>query len=536
MKGSNFRRVFAIFMIAFMLFWSALPSISMAFFITPGNAITPGEAITGGKPITGGQFIIPGQVITPGNPYQGGPFLQGGDAAVSGQPIIPPYQSSNGQWIIPNVAGSLPINNPIVTGGAMTGGEGPSGGQAVNGGNATQGGEGPTGGNAVNGGDGTSPGDSLTGGNPAQGGDGLTGGNPAQGGDGPTGGEGLTGGDPTQGGEGPTGGEGLTGGDPTQGGEGPTGGNNPTGGDPAQGGEGPSGGNSPEGNGTSGNLLDTMIPTADTTRGPLGVIAGALQDGNRFITSFGKNLVEGLTATYAGYKFTELASGNYRVVSNRTVQNPVLNYFYDSFKKYDLGGRQAYMPVGGANPRPHKIDSFFTSKNLSNWSTPSSFIKTTWSSLKTGLNESFNIFSKKFYAPSNMMKLNGPVNIIASAFNSVYDYGWGEKSSQGILSSNFAADLTVDLAVGAGTTALSSVLSSAVGGAVAGSAFPGVGTAVGAVVGLGVGLVSTYLINGTEPGRKAKQWVSDKLSRGYRKVAEGAKGLFNGAKKLFGFG
>lgn len=104
-----------------------------------------------------------------------------------------------------------------------------------------------------------------------------------------------------------------------------------------------------------------------------------------------------------------------------------------------------------------------------------------------------------------------------------------------MLSSNFAADLTVDVAVGAGTTALSAALSSAAAGAVAGSVVPGLGTAVGAVVGLGAGLLSTYLINGTEPGRRAKKWVSEKLSQGYSKVADGAKGLFNGAKKIIWF-
>lgn len=134
MKGSSLQRGIAIFMIAFMLFWSALPSITMAFFITPGNAINAGDPISGGQPITGGQFIIPGDPVDGGNAYQGGPVLQGGNGAISGQPLIPPYQSSNGQWIIPNVAGTLPINNPILTGGAMTGGEGPSGGEAVNGG------------------------------------------------------------------------------------------------------------------------------------------------------------------------------------------------------------------------------------------------------------------------------------------------------------------------------------------------------------------------------------------------------------------
>ncbi|WP_404427581.1 hypothetical protein LG296_04930 [Ureibacillus chungkukjangi] len=512
MKGSSLRKGIAIFMIAFMLFWSALPSITMAFFITPGNAINAGDPISGGQPITGGQFIIPGDPVDGGNAYQGGPVLQGGNGAISGQPLIPPYQSSNGQWIIPNVAGTLPINNPILTGGAMTGGEGPSGGEAVNGGNATEGGEGTTCGEAVNGGEGSTSGDSITGG------------------------------DPTKGGEGPTSGNVGSGGDPAKGGEGPTGGNAGSGGDPAEGGEGPSGGNATDGgdagNGgttTGSNSIDAGS-SAEVDRGIAGDIHAIVKNTRRYITSFGKTFMEGATAAYAGFDFQQLKSGNYKVVGKSSIKNPVFNYFYDNYKKYSLDGRDAYMPAGKSNPKPYRVTTFLDSKKFTNFSSVSSALSSSWSSVKSSLNDGFNVFSKKFWSLSNTMKLNGPVNLISSAFTSVYDYGWGNKSNQGLLSSNFAADLTVDVAVGAGTTALSAALSSAAAGAVAGSVVPGLGTAVGAVVGLGAGLLSTYLINGTEPGRRAKKWVSEKLSQGYSKVADGAKGLFNGAKKLFGFG
>ena len=536
MKRKHSRKPFAIFMIAFLLFWSALPAISMAYFITPGNAITPGDAITGGKAITGGQFIIPGQVITPGTTYQGGPFLQGGDSAISGQPIIPPYQSSNGQFIIPNIAGSLPINNPIVAGDAITGGDAPSGGEAVNSGDPAEGGTSTSSGEAVNGGDASSTGDALTGGDPAQGGEGQSGG------DALTGGESQTGGDAVTGGDGSTSGDSLTGGDPAQGGEGVSGGDGSstgtslTGGSSTEGGSSPTGGDVGNNGSTEGGTSIPFFSRNDSERGIVGEFVQDIKDTRRYVLSFGKTFVEGMSATYAGFDFRQLKSGNYKVVGKSSLKNPVLNYFYHNYKKYTLDGRDAYMPAGKSNPKPYRVDTFLDSKKFANFSSPSSFISSSWKNVKSSVNDGFNVLSKKFWSASNMMKLNGPINLAASAFNSVYDYGWGSKSDQGFASSNFAADLTVDVAVGAGTTALSAVLSSAAAGAVAGSAVPGLGTAVGAVVGLGAGLISTYLINGTEPGRRAKQWVSDKLSQGYSKVADGAKGLFNGAKKLFGFG
>ncbi|MDX1805717.1 MAG: hypothetical protein R3267_01670, partial [Paenisporosarcina sp.] len=69
MRNSGVKRLFAITMISFLLFWTAGPSIILATFITPGTPIAPGTAIKPGDPISGGQFIAPGEVLTPGDSY-----------------------------------------------------------------------------------------------------------------------------------------------------------------------------------------------------------------------------------------------------------------------------------------------------------------------------------------------------------------------------------------------------------------------------------------------------------------------------------
>ncbi|MEO4054202.1 hypothetical protein AAFN87_12235 [Solibacillus sp. CAU 1738] len=553
----------------------------MAFFITPGTpikpgeAITPGDAIIPGQPITGGQFIIPGEVFQPGNaiqggkPYQPGSIYQGGNAPVSGQPIIPGTHIQIGQFIIPNIAGSLPINNnwlvtsEAITGGnaieggnALNGGNGPGDGTAINGGNISTGGEGPNGGNVSTGGEGPNGGNVSTGGggpnggNVSTGGEGPNGGNVSTGGEGPNGGNVSTGGEGPNGGNGSTGGEGPNGGNVSTGGEGPNGGNVSTGGEgpngsnSSTGGEDPNGSNSSTGGRTSGEETISNIPSTmniifnstDTSRGPLGVISGILKDGKRFITSFGKNFSEGMAATYAGFRFDELKSGKYKVQGNASLKNPIMNYFYDNYKKYKIDNKSAYMPAGKTNPKQYKIDSFFESKKFTQFGSAKDFLGSTWKSVKSGLNDGFNIFSKSFRSKSNVLKLNGPVSIATSAFNSVYDYGWGTKSDLGFSSSNFHADLTVDLAIGAGTTVLSSIASSITAGAVAGSVVPGLGTVAGAVAGLLVGIGTSYLIHGTNRGRNIKKWASDGLSKIYSKGAEKVKGFLSGTKKLFGFG
>ena len=93
------------------------------------------------------------------------------------------------------------------------------------------------------------------------------------------------------------------------------------------------------------------------------------------------------------------------------------------------------------------------------------------------------------------------------------------------------------------TTAASSIASSMATGAVAGSVAPGVGTMIGAFAGLSTGLLIAFGVEKTPIGRRVKNWASNTLSTAYSGIGKGVskitnfgKGLFNGTKKLFGFG
>ena len=544
MNRGNFRKIFAIFMIAFMLFWSSLPSITMAFFITPGNAIKPGEAIKGGQPITGGQFIIPGEPISGGNAYQGGPFLQGGNAAVSGQPLIPPYQSSNGQWLIPNIAGTLPINNPIVAGDAISGGEGPSGGQSVNGGNASEGGNGPSGGKAVNGGDGSATGDSITGGDSAKGGDGLTGGDPT------TGGDGLTGGDPTQGGNGPIGGNAPTGGDPAQGGTGPTGGNTPTGG------EGPTSGD------TSTNDPISGGGSSSSNKSPAEHVFSWLKDvkkGLVTIPNYAGQMLDGALSIKAGFKITDLktASGNknlFRVDGSATAvkgsgnlstwlnlrYSDYLNSFENSKSVVKgKGGSVAvvnpdgtkstrnyalFEPRSGSELKQKRVQGF-----LNEITSPKSiltktkdYMKKNWVPFdKMKLNKDF------FKGKSVLAKGNGIANVVLSV-----GYRLAENAADpSRTGTDLAAGITTDVLMGAGQTAISAGagwMATAATAAAFGSVVPGVGTLVGAGVGLGLALLMS-----TEGGKAFSRKIEAGVKSGIEavknsKFVKGLKGLFGG--------
>lgn len=524
-------------MLALILFWSTFPAISMAYFITPGKPIDGGAPITPGQPITGGQFIIPGKVfppgqsITGGKSYSAGSILQGGGAApISGQPIIPNYQSGKGQFIIPNIAGSLPINqNWLVTGTAINGGD--YNGQNVTDATAIEGGQGSSGGKAQIGGDSASNGEILSGGKAPDDVKGSSEGEASIGGNGASNGAELPGGKLTESRDGTkdTTSDGENGFLGNAGSKGATSGNNEL-----------TGGTSSGEQQDAPSILNFLVNSTKNENGLFGIISQGLKDAKTFGTSFIKPVLEGSTAVYAGFKFEKLKSGNYKVHGKSSINNRFFNHFYDNFKKYKINGKERYMPASKSNQRSFKVSSFFDSKKLA--LTKKDALSTLWKNTKSSLNDGYNVFSKKFWVKSNFAKLNGPLSITATLFGNVDKHG-----SNAFKSSKFYADMTVDLAIGAGTTAVSSVLSSAVTGAMAGSVVPGIGTIVGAGIGLGVGFLSAWFINGTSKGRRAKEWVSNKISEGYswaadkvRKgaswVADKAQGLFDGAKKLFGFG
>ncbi|MDX1806281.1 MAG: hypothetical protein R3267_04610, partial [Paenisporosarcina sp.] len=348
-------------------------------------------------------------------------------------------------------------------------------------------------------------------------------------------------GTPITGGQGPDGGQGGTGdagtgGTPGTGGQGGSG-DAGTGGTPGTGGQGGSGDS-----GTGGGSEDS---NSQVDRGVAGDIANVAGNVKKYVLGFGDTVLQGATAQYAGYTINELASGNYKITGQSSINNQFFNHFYDKFKKYELNDRNAYLPTNGANPRFNRVDAFIDSKKIADITSPKTFINSALKSAKSSVNKGFNLFSKDFYGKSNLMKLNGPVNLALSSFNSIYDYSAGGKSSIGLASTDFAADLTTDVAIGVGTTALSTIGASMAAGAIGGSVVPGLGTIVGAAAGLLVGLTVTLLLE-TGPGKAVKKAVRDGVKFVYdgavsgvkaagKGIADGAKGLFDGAKSLFGF-
>jgi uncharacterized protein YukE len=95
-----------------------------------------------------------------------------------------------------------------------------------------------------------------------------------------------------------------------------------------------------------------------------------------------------------------------------------------------------------------------------------------------------------------------------------YDFSpWGAQANQGLLSTDFAATVTVDGGMLAGTTVASSAAGTLVAGAWGaefGSVVPGLGTAVGFGVGLGIGFLMT-----TNTGQKIRGELIAGTKAGY---------------------
>ncbi|MCG7344229.1 hypothetical protein MHZ92_08795 [Sporosarcina sp. ACRSL] len=530
-----------------------------------GEFLRAGDLISGGQSPTTGQ--IPGSVgtaPTSGEAVNGGEGPNGGQAGNSGDTLT---------------GGEGPNSGEGAKGGeASTGGDGLSGGEGSTGGDGLSGGEGSAGGDGLSGGEGSTGGDGLSGGEGSTGSDGLSGGEGSTGGDGPIGGEGSTGGDGpiggegSTGGDGPTGGEGSAGGDGSTGGEGSAGGDGPTGGDGTTGGEGPNGGTGPTGgdgsadgktgggptidseqshSGSSGSLdesdpfaggpsmLNALVKSTDGSRGILGHMVGVLRDVKTYWFGFGEKLLGPLAAYQANFNIVPDGKGNYKVMGQRYLKNSVLNHYFQKFKEYTVDGKTRKLNVRLGQDL---LDDYHASKKLPIEGNQN---KTKWQlakdAAKSSVDDAINVTSKGFWKPSNIAKLNGPLNVLLSSANSLIDYSdskWSadpEKSKKGYLSTDFAADITTDVAIGVGITAASSLVGSMAAGAVAGTLvpIPILGTAVGAVVGLGVGLISTALLN-TKTGQAVKQFARDSVKAVYDGAVETVKGIWNSGKKFFG--
>ncbi len=545
------KKLFAINLIAFLLFWTAGPSIVLASFISPGKPITPGTPITPGSPITGGQFIAPGEVLTPGESYVPGQPGSSDIPSVSGKPIIPTQPFTNGLFITPNYisapySGWLQTGSPISSGEAGSTGNGPNSGQPGTGGTGPNGGQVGTGGTGQNGGQ---PGTGGTGPNGGQVGTGGTGPSSGQPGTGPNGGQVGTGG------TGPSSGQPGTGGTGPSGGQVGTGETGPNGGQAGAGGSGPDGGiggsdKSGTSSGQTGNggttesegpsNLNVLIKSTDDSRGSIVQSINVLRDIKTYWFGFGDKIVGPLVALNAGFDIKKIESGrlqgNYAIKGKDSVKNPILNKYYQKFKEYKINGETKKLGNGARQVKPDKVDGFNAGRKIAK---PGSTNKTSWQlakeAAKSSVDDAINIRSSNFLSKSNMLKLNGPVNVLLSSVNSLWDYssfGKGEKSKIGYLSTDFAADITTDVAVGVGITALSTVVGSMAAGAVVGTAIPVpiVGTLVGATVGLIVGAGANLLLN-TKIGRATKTFVRDSIKAGYDGTVEVGKGIAKGAVK-----
>ena len=284
------------------------------------------------------------------------------------------------------------------------------------------------------------------------------------------------------------------------------------------------------------SMLNVLVKSTDGERGLFGHVTGAIKDIKTYWFGFGEKLLGPIAAYQAGFKIVPDGTGNYKILGQRYVKNPILNYYFQKFKEYTVDGKTRKLNVRLGQDL---LDDYHASKkipiegnqNKSKW-------QLTKDAAKSSVNDAINIKSKGFWKLSNIAKLNGPVNVLLSSANSVFDYSkWGdpEKSKKGYASTDFAADLTTDVGIGVGITALSSVAGSMAAGAMVGTAVPVpiVGTLVGAGVGLIVGGVSTVLLN-TKTGRAVKQFARDAVKSVYDGAVKAAKGIFDSGKKLFG--
>ena len=165
------------------------------------------------------------------------------------------------------------------------------------------------------------------------------------------------------------------------------------------------------------------------------IALGLIKDTKTWGLGVLKPVLEGGSAAYAGFNFKENKAGNYKVVGKSKLNNPFFNHFYNNYKKYKIGDKSRYMPAGKSTQKPHKVTSFFESKKL--LQSKSGTLQATWKNLKSSLNDSYNVISKKFWAKSNITKLSGPIGIASNIAKNFF-------VKEGSTSSKFAG-FTLDL-------------------------------------------------------------------------------------------
>ncbi|MFC4410828.1 hypothetical protein ACFOZY_10415 [Chungangia koreensis] len=569
MKKRVTRRFFAIIMIGFMLFWTAMPSLGMAAFMTYGTPIQYGTPITGVKPMTGGEFMVPGNVYDYGNP------VSGGQPGSTGQIIIPQNPSANGQFILPNIINS-PKYNFLITGNAMdpgnvmTPGEVSGGGDAVNAGDASSNGNAGEGGNpaqngeALNGGDASGGGNTANGGDPAEGGSALDGGDPSSSGDAVSAGN-TTNGNTISGGDGSNNGEitpgeagdgnALDGGTPGEGGTSPEG-NSPDGVNPLNPNDGAPGGSGQDSSGPTGNGGggDATNPSTDQT--PLQGFFKTLKDGKRYFVTYKNhlaNMLDGTLSIMAGFKLTDLntasgkknlwrISGDPTAVKGSGKLSTWLNMRYSDYLNSFENSKAVVKGKGGGVAEIGK-DGKKTTRNWSIFAPRDGqdlkqkriqgFLdeigpKSIWNKSKDYMKKNWIPTNKDFFGKTALAKGNGIANIFLSVGSRLAENA-ADPSRTG---TDLAAGITTDVLLGAGQTAVSAAAgwgASVATAAAVGSVVPGVGTVVGAAVGFGLAWFMS-----TETGKGISRRVEGVVKAGINKAKDFGKGIVNGLKGLFG--
>lgn len=575
MKKRAVRRFFAIVMIGFMLFWTALPSLGTAAFMTYGTPIQYGTPITGGNPMTGGEFMVPGNVYDYGNP------VSGGQPGSSGQIIIPQNPSANGQFILPNIINSPKYNflitgNAMDPGNAMTPGDVSSGGEAVNAGdassngNAVEGGDPAQNGDALNGGDAAGGGNAANGGAPSTGGIAFAGDDPSSGGDAVSGGR-VTNGNTITGGDGSNSGEitpgeagegnALEGGAPGEGGTSPEG-NSPDGVTPLNPNDGAPVGSGPEGGGPNGSGPDgnagggggANSPSADQTT--FQSLMSTLKSGKSYFITYRNhlaNMLDGTLSITAGFKLTDLetasgkknlwrVSGDPTAVKGSGKLSTWLNMRYSDYLNSFENSKPVVRGKGGGVAEIGK-DGKKTTRNWAIFAPRDGqdlkqkriqgFLdeigpKSIWNKSKDYMTKNWVPTNKDFFGKSAFAKGNGIANVLLSVGSRLAENA-ADPTRTG---TDLAAGITTDVLLGAGQTAVSAAAgwaASAATAAAIGSVVPGVGTVVGAAVGLGLGWFMS-----TKTGKGISRRVEGVVKVGINKIKDVGKGIVNGLKGLFG--
>jgi hypothetical protein len=522
MKKVNSTKLFSLMLISILLFWNVFPLVGLAgSFITPGTPIKPGQAISPGDPISGGDFLVPGDVFQPGDALVPGDSYNDGKNISSGTPILENFPLTNGTFIIPNapplppnfifVGDSFTPGDPISPGDPSGAGETSSGNVDGNG-KAIEGGDPGSNGKAVEGGDPNGDGKAVEGGDPDGDGNAIEGGNP----DGN--GNAVEGGDPDGNGTG------FEGGDPDGNG------NASEGGDPGNSGNGMESGNSD----ANGKTSAGDYTTESILSSGLAFIKGAKRWGTDMLFA-ADDIVQGLVAHSAGYKFVQDGSKNWKLLGDRKLDNKVSQWFLDRFNK-DIN-------PGKRNFNNFKKNEFLDGKKLNGFISNLKksvrdkwvpFYKKTEEIKKKGWMKpqyaSKWTFNKSVFKPLQMIKGSAPVNFALTTGQTFIDYTVGSKKSM-FNTSDFYADLSADLTIGAGTTLVGSIVGSAAAGAVGGSVVPGLGTAVGAVAGIGVG-VGSYFFMESRAGKALKRGIRKGYKKAYDFVGNTGKKIGNKVSEL----